>query len=198
MDVPIKGIYNLDFRYAHGGTDLRPAEIKVNGETVESELPFDPTEAFTEWKYTSTKASLKAGENKISATGIAPSGGANIDHLKVLMEVDEIYEAEEAKLEEGTVIIDDKHAGFNGTGFIDFKPNQPGSWIEWTIDIPIEGEYSLDFRYAHGGTDKRPAEIKINDEVVAPELAFDPTGDFTAWQYTSLKAKLTVGKIEFA
>src|SRR5699024_10708706 len=135
-----------------------------------------PTGDFAKWEYSSTKASLQKGENTIKAVGNAPNGGANIDHLKVYMEYDEIFEAEDAYFEEG-VIIDNKHAGFTGSGFIDFSPNQPGTWIEWTVDIPVEGEYSLDFRYASGGTDLRPAEIKVNGEVINPELAFDPTGD---------------------
>ncbi|WP_018930363.1 pectate lyase [Gracilibacillus lacisalsi] len=194
VNVPADGEYTLDFRYAHGGTDLRPAEIEVNGEVVEEELAFDPTGDWTTWEYTTTKATLTEGENVIRATGVGSSGGANIDHLSVLMEYDEIYEAEEAELEEGTVIIDNKHAGFTGDGFIDYSPNAPGSWVEWTVHVPAEGEYFLDFRYGHGGTDQRPAEIQVNGEVVEEELAFDPTGDWANWEYTSTKALLVAGE----
>ncbi len=194
VDVPADGEYTLDFRYAHGGTDLRPAKVEVNGEVVEEELPFDPTGDWTAWEYTSTKAQLTEGENVIRATGVGSSGGANIDHLSVLMEYDEIYEAEDAELEEDTVIIDNKHAGFTGDGFIDYSPNAPGSWVEWTVNVPVEGEYFIDFRYGHGGTDQRPAEIKVNGEVVEEELAFDPTGDWANWEYTSTKAQLVAGE----
>src|SRR5690625_231955 len=192
-DLPEDGEYNLDFRYAHGGADKRPKEIFVNGELVNPELAFDPTGDFATWKYSSTKAILKAGENKIRAVGNAPNGGANIDHLRVYMEYDEIFTAEDSYFEEG-VIIDNKHAGFTGTGFIDFSPNQPGTWIEWTVDIPVEEEYNLDFRYASGGTDLRPAEIKVNGEVINPELAFDPTGDWAKWIYSTTKSTLQAGE----
>ncbi|MGP4038471.1 pectate lyase [Gracilibacillus sp. D59] len=194
VDVPADGEYTLDFRYAHGSTDSRPAQIKVNGEIVEEELPFDSTGDWTAWKHTKMKAQLTAGENVIRATGVGASGGANIDHLKVLMEYDEIYEAEEAALEEGTVIIDNKHTGFTGDGFIDFSPNAPGSWVEWTVNVPVEGEYFLDFRYGHGGTDQRPAEVKVNGEIVEEELAFAPTGDWATWEYTSTKTVLQAGE----
>lgn len=194
IDVPVAGEYTLDFRFAHGGTDERPSEIKVNGEIVEPELAFNPTGGWANWIYTSTKASLKAGENIIVATGVGASGGANIDHLKVYMEVDQTYEAEDAHLDENGVIIDNQHPGFTGTGFIDFKPNQPGSWVEWTVNVPTDGEYFIDFRYASGGSDARPAEIKVNDKVVAESLAFDPTGAWTTWVYTSTKANLNVGE----
>ncbi|MEK5444063.1 MULTISPECIES: pectate lyase [unclassified Fredinandcohnia] len=194
IDVPVGGEYTLDFRYAHGGTDERPGEIKVNGEIVEPKLAFNPTGGFANWTYTSTKATFQAGENVIVATGIGASGGANIDHLKVYMEYDQIYEAEDALLDETGVIIDNQHTGFTGTGFIDYKPNQPGSWVEWTVNVPTDGEYFLDFRYASGGTDARPAEIKVNDEVVTESLAFDPTGAWTTWVYTSTKATLKAGE----
>lgn len=193
VNVPADGEYTLDFRYAHGGTDPRPAEISVNGEVVEPSLPFDPTGGFAIWTNTSMKANLTAGENKIRALAIAPGGGGNIDHLRVYQEFDQTLEAEEALLEEGTVIVDNKHAGFTGTGFIDYNPNAPGSWIEFTVDVPLAGEYTLAFRYAHGGTDPRPAEIKINDTVVVESLAFDPTGAFTNWGVTSTKVALEAG-----
>ncbi|WP_223254387.1 pectate lyase [Bacillus sp. HNG] len=194
IDVPVDGEYTLDFRYAHGGTDDRPSEIKVNGEIVEPKLAFNPTGGWANWVYTSTKAKLTAGENIIVATGVGDSGGANIDHLKIYMDVDQIYEAEDALLDENGVIIDNQHSGFTGTGFIDFKPNQPGSWVEWTVNVPTDGQYFLDFRYASGGTDARPAEIKVNDEVVEESLAFDPTGAWTTWVYTTTKATLKAGE----
>ncbi|GAB2565579.1 pectate lyase [Gracilibacillus alcaliphilus] len=194
IDVPVDGEYYLDFRYAHGGTDQRPTEIAVDGEIIAPELAFDPTGGFADWEYTSTKATLTAGEHKVRATGIAPSGGANIDHLRVWMEIDDIYEAEEADFDEQMVIIDNQHAGYTGSGFIDFEPNQPGSWVDWTIDVPVAGEYTLAFRYAHGGTDQRPAEIKIDGQVAAASLAFDPTGAWTNWEYTSITVSLEAGE----
>nr|BAB90989.1 pectate lyase P358 [Bacillus sp. P-358] len=194
IDVPVDGEYTLDFRFAHGGTDERPSEIKVNGEIIDPKLAFNPSGGWANWVYTSTNATLKAGENVIVATGVGPSGGANIDHLKVFMEVDHTYEAEDALLDENGVIIDNQHLGFTGTGFIDFKPNQPGSWVEWTVNVPTDGEYFLGFRYASGGTDARPAEIKVNDKVVAESLAFDPTGAWATWVYTSTKATLKAGE----
>ncbi|MFC4386715.1 pectate lyase [Gracilibacillus marinus] len=194
VNVPVEGEYTLDFRYAHGGTDLRPGEVSVNGEMVNPSLAFDPTGGFAEWKNSSMTADLQAGENKIRLTAIAPSGGANIDHVRIYMDYDQIYEAEDAFLEEGKVIIDNKHAGFTGTGFIDYNPNTKGSFVEWTVDVPITGEYSLAFRYAHGGTDERPAEIKVNGTIVEEALAFDSSGGWANWQYTTTKVTLQEGQ----
>src|SRR5699024_3069295 len=57
---------------------------------------------------------------------------------------DKQYEAEDAK-SDGT-IVDNKHAGYTGLGFIDFYPNTPGGWIEWQVEVPEAGEYTLAFR----------------------------------------------------
>ncbi len=194
VNVPADGEYNLDFRYAHGGADQRPAQISVNGEVVVEELAFDASGTWTNWVNASTKAQLTAGENTIRATATAAGGLTNMDHLRVYFEFDEIFEAEDAERDEAGVIIDNKHPGFTGTGFIDYSPNQPGSWVKWTVHVPVDGEYNLDFRYAHGGTDARPAEIKVNGEVVEEELAFDPSGGWATWVYTSTKAQLTAGE----
>lgn len=105
---------------------------------------------------------------------------------------DQQYEAEEAN-SQGTK-VDNKHAGYTGSGFIDFYPNEPGGWIEWDVEVPKAGEYTLAFRYAHGGTDSRPAKIAVNGETVNEALAFDPSADFSDWVYSSFKANLTEGK----
>ncbi|WP_053070473.1 pectate lyase [Alkalihalobacillus pseudalcaliphilus] len=192
IDVPVAGEYELDFRYAHGGTDLRPKEIVINGEVVDEGLAFEPTGGFTIWAYTSLTANLEAGENTVRAIGIAPSGGANVDHLKVNFGFDQIFEAEEADFND-TSIIDNKHAGYTGTGFVDYVPNAPGGWIEWTVEVPAEGDYFLGFRYAHGGTDLRPKEIIINGERMEEELAFDPTGAWNIWEYATMSSFLKEG-----
>ncbi|MCR2807386.1 pectate lyase [Paenibacillus soyae] len=193
IDVPAAGEYTLEFRYGHGGTDKRPAAISVNGEVVEEELAFDPTGDWTNWLTISTKAELKAGKNVIRATGAGASGGANIDHMRVYQEIDIVAEAEEADAMEG-VIVDTKHAGYTGAGFTDYNPNAPGGYLEWKIDMPAAGDYTLEFRYAHGGSDKRPAAISVNGKEAAAELAFDPTGGWDVWLTTSMPVSLQEGE----
>ncbi|WP_199620690.1 pectate lyase [Paenibacillus alkalitolerans] len=104
---------------------------------------------------------------------------------------DKIYEAEDATL--SAAFVDNKHPGYTGTGFVDYNPNAPGGWIEWTADVPAAGEYTLQFRYALGAMEDRPAEIKVNGNVVNPSLSFPSTGDFIIWGTTSTKAALNAG-----
>ncbi|MCA0756697.1 pectate lyase [Paenibacillus sp. N4] len=102
-----------------------------------------------------------------------------------------IYEAEDAA-GSGT-IVDNKHFGFTGTGFVDFNPNVSGGWIEWTVEVPAAGDYTLAFRYASGAAEDRPAEIKVNGTVVAPQLGFPSTGDFAVWKTVSANTSLNAG-----
>jgi PelA/Pel-15E family pectate lyase len=101
------------------------------------------------------------------------------------------YEAEEGVLQ--AAIVDSQHAGYTGTGFVDYKPNTPGGTIEWKVQIPAAGEYVLEFRYANGGTENRPAAIKWDGTRIG-ELAFEPTGEWTNWKKASFKAVLGAGQ----
>ncbi len=192
VNVPADSQYKLTFRYGHGGSDARPSEIKVNGVVVEEALAFDPTGEWSNWQTTSTTATLKAGENIILATGVGASGGANIDNLILEPVFDVTYEAEDAVFE--GVITDTKHAGYTGTAFTDYSPNKPGGFIEWTVEVPTDADYALQFRYGHGGSDARPAEIKVNGVVTDEALAFDPTGEWNNWTITSTVVPLKAGK----
>ncbi|MFC4101532.1 pectate lyase [Paenibacillus xanthanilyticus] len=122
-------------------------------------------------------------------TGAPESSLAADEYTKVSV----LLEAEKANTLQG-VIIDTKHAGYTGTGFTDFNPNVPGGYLEWKVDMPAAGSYTLEFRYAHGGTDKRPAQISVNGAIADAELAFDPTGGFDKWLTTKTQATLKAGE----
>ncbi|WP_202076567.1 pectate lyase [Caldalkalibacillus salinus] len=193
VEVPEDGAFTLAFRYAHGKPDNRYAEVSVNGEVVTPELDFHSTGDFINYEYVHTTAQLQAGDNTVRLTALAPEGGANLDHLYVYQPFDETYEAEEATGE--GIIVDNKHPGYTGTGFVDYVPNAPGGYIEWTVDIPSEGEYTLEFRYAHGGTDNRKKDIRVNDEMVINDLDFTPTGDWTQWHTSATQVALPAGEV---
>ncbi|MBO1510660.1 pectate lyase [Metabacillus bambusae] len=112
---------------------------------------------------------------------------------EIVQEYASIYEAEDAVITDA--IIDSQHPGYTGTGFVDYKPNAPGGTITWTAsDVPVTGEYKLEFRYANGAAENRPAEIKVNDKVIEAELAFDSTGEWTTWKTVITKATLQAGE----
>ncbi len=92
------------------------------------------------------------------------------------------YEAEAATLS-GAVVGTD-HSGYSGTGFADYR-NNSGDYIEWSVEVPSAGLYTVSFRYANGGAGDRPLELKVNGAVVAGNLSFVPTGVWNAWGFTA-------------
>ncbi|TDQ36215.1 pectate lyase [Aureibacillus halotolerans] len=102
----------------------------------------------------------------------------------------QVFEAEDAS-SVGT-IVDNKHLGFTGEGFVDYNPNAPGGYIEWTVNVPAEKEYYLVFRYAHAGEADRPAEVHVNDTLVT-ELPFPTTEEWAEWDKQSVKVPLKQG-----
>ncbi|AYF97337.1 right-handed parallel beta-helix repeat-containing protein [Protaetiibacter intestinalis] len=75
------------------------------------------------------------------------------------------YEAEDAALFGGAGINSD-HLGYSGTGFVDgfVIDHQGTAGVTFTVDVPEEGEYGLNLRYANGlGTDMTLSQV-IGDE----------------------------------
>jgi hypothetical protein len=80
VSVPTAGTYNLNIRYANGGTGDRPMAIAVNGTTVVSSLSF-PVTGWTTWTVRTQSVSLPAGSVRIRATELP--NGPNVDSLTV-------------------------------------------------------------------------------------------------------------------
>ncbi|MBN2269080.1 MAG: carbohydrate-binding protein, partial [Sedimentisphaerales bacterium] len=76
------GGHELAFRYALETGD-RPLEIRLDGDVIESSLPFPSTGSWANWDYTAAlPVTLAAGTHAIRAT-IADYKGANVDHLLI-------------------------------------------------------------------------------------------------------------------
>lgn len=72
------------------------------------------------------------------------------------------------------------YAGFTGNGYADYEV-YTNAFVEFTVNIPVQGDYVLDFRYANGSLKSRPLQVKVNDEIRVASLAFPPTGSWTTW-----------------
>ena len=66
--------------------------------------------------------------------------------------------------------------------------------MQWTANAPNEGERTLVFRYANGGSTARPLELRVNGTVVNPRLAFESTSDWRNWQTLSVTVRLRAGE----
>merc|ERR1712038_1426442 len=93
------------------------------------------------------------------------------------------FEAEEAELSPG-VEVDNKHAGYTGFGFVDYKSEGPEAYIEWKLPISHPGfaYYDLKFRYACTSSN-RPLSVTVND-YFEETVKFPSTGSWTRWKYT--------------
>ncbi|MDE5765354.1 MAG: carbohydrate-binding protein [Ruminococcus sp.] len=73
------------------------------------------------------------------------------------------------------------NAGFEGESYVNFN-NEIGSFIEWKIEVPADGNYNIDFRYANGTDVNRPIKLIVNgDREYGQYIDFNGTGAWTSW-----------------
>ncbi|SDX97387.1 endoglucanase [Amycolatopsis xylanica] len=101
-----------------------------------------------------------------------------------------LYEAENAVISKG--VVESNHAGFTGTGFVNYD-NTTGGYIEYTVTVAQAESAKLTFRYANGTTANRPLDISVNGTLVSDNLAFPGTGAWTTWKTTTITASLPAG-----
>jgi hypothetical protein len=68
-------------RFANGGTSSRPADIVVNGSTVHSAVPFEPTGAWSTWASKSVGFVVPAGSSTIRLSPTTSAGLPNVDFI---------------------------------------------------------------------------------------------------------------------
>ncbi|HCT75685.1 MAG TPA: hypothetical protein DGT23_03630 [Micromonosporaceae bacterium] len=81
VNASASGTATLAIRFANGTTTSRPADIIVNGTTVQAAGPFDGTGAWTTWATKTLTAQVNAGSNTIRLSPTAADGLVNIDYL---------------------------------------------------------------------------------------------------------------------
>lgn len=115
----------------------------------------------------------------------------NLEDFVVLarhwLEALQLWETETLRIQENepgfitlTGTIDSNNAGFTGVGFAN-ADNYAGSYIEWAVNAPVAGTYTLQWRYANGTGTNRTAEITVNGTAQATGVAFLSSGSWTTW-----------------
>lgn len=74
------GRYELNFRYANGGTATRPGALTVNGKSSHS-LNFAATGGWANWQNLAANVELFHGNNTLTLTSVQADGLPNIDAL---------------------------------------------------------------------------------------------------------------------
>lgn len=185
VEAPVAGSYPLEFRYANGGTTNRPLSIKVGATTVVASQAFNPTGSWTTWRVVRVNANLVAGQNTIRATATATGGGPNVDSLSL-----PVFQAETANL--SSARIESVHTGYTGTAYAGFAATS-GAFVEWTVEAPTAGSYTLEMRYALGDPATPTLELMVGTTVVNGSLAFSPTGSWSTWSTRTIPVTLAAG-----
>jgi hypothetical protein len=87
-------------------------------------------------------------------------------------------------------VIDSQYANYTGSGYAKTSMSV-GSGINWRVNVPSSGTYTLKWRHSHGaGT--RNAKLLINSVEVST-ISFPATGGGSIWSYLSIDVSLTAG-----
>lgn len=88
-------------------------------------------------------------------------------------------------------VIDSKHAGYTGTGFIDTE-NAIGASITWSISAASAKTVALQIRFGNGSTSARRATLVVNGNTIKT-LDFPTNNNWAQWQTVTVDAPLTLG-----
>ncbi|MBD3288659.1 carbohydrate-binding protein, partial [candidate division KSB1 bacterium] len=82
VSVTETNAYNVNVRFANGGTSARSVDVSVNG-SVQASLSFESTGAWTTWSTKSFSINLNSGTNTVRLIGTGSESCPNIDKLEV-------------------------------------------------------------------------------------------------------------------
>nr|ACY24850.1 Pel10A pectate lyase/pectinesterase [uncultured organism] len=88
-------------------------------------------------------------------------------------------------------VIDTKHSGYTGTGFIDTE-NAIGASIIWSITAATAKTYTAQIRFGNGGAAARRATVVVNDSQIKT-LDFPTNSNWTQWQTVNVDIPLKAG-----
>jgi len=191
VDAPVNGRYQMYIRYANDSTSVRPARISLNGEPSDT-LYFTNTGSWDAWLTYAYTPLLKAGPNRIRLTALTAAGGPNVDWLESAVSSPTTdFEAEDAVISQGTV--ENEHAGYSGRGYVN-SANVAGAYVEWTVDVPSAGFYTIGWVFANATEQDRTTILTINGVVANEEWLFRSVSrSWTRWEETGATFQLDAG-----
>ncbi|MBR3269037.1 MAG: carbohydrate-binding protein [Oscillospiraceae bacterium] len=86
------------------------------------------------------------------------------------------------------------NTGFTGRAYWNYN-NVIGSYVNWTVDVPADGNYAVTFRYANGGdaNDSRTCRVTVNGGSESVSVDYPYTGNWTTWSETTVVLALKKG-----
>lgn len=80
----------------------------------------------------------------------------------------------------------------SGLGYLAFGSGR-NEFVEWMVDVPNSGIYTVEFVYKLGQGRRRPLSISVNGELINPRGAFPSTGGWSTWGSVSYQFELRSG-----
>ncbi len=91
------------------------------------------------------------------------------------------------------IATENTNTGFTGNGYTNAN-NAQGAAIEWAVNSPSSGRYTLNFRFANGGTTNRNGSLLINGGSNGNyTLDLPVTGAWATWQTATVEIDLVQG-----
>jgi hypothetical protein len=165
-NVTTRGIYVMNVRYASNGNGGATHTITVNGES-QGVVTYDSTHGWStsELKMVPKRIVLQEGNNTIRFT--KGNGYAELDFIDIRPETHR-YEAENATVSDSK--ISSSHYVPNYVGGI----NNADSYVDFPIETPRTGNYTLTVGYANGTGGLSTHTISVNG-VAAGSINFPAT-----------------------
>jgi len=101
------------------------------------------------------------------------------------------WQAEDVALS-GGVLVEQEHAGFEGSGYVNF-PTSDGV-LQWLVTVPVSGTYELAIRYALGAASTWDATLSVDGSEIAGGVTFVSTGAWTSWATAIAQVPLAAGE----
>jgi len=157
--------------------DSRPAEVTPVAVNTPTDWHILNARQEEKYEWETGDGNLLTGE--IAAHTYSSPGRYAVTMSKYSMG-QSVYEAEAGTLSGGVVIQSD-HAGYSGSGYVDFPGNQGGDvYVQWDIQQSGPSNQSLIFQYALGSSTSRPLELSINGGQ-NQTVNFTPTGSWSSY-----------------
>ena len=146
---------------------------------------------------TATTSSIKYSAPSISSNSSIKSSLPNSSKSyssiasSVANESDWIFEENALGFCSNGSVIDTKHSGYTGTGFVD-SDNEVGASIVWSASAASAKNYTVQIRFGNGGAGVRRATVVVNNSQVKA-LDFPTNNNWTQWQIVNVDVPLEAG-----
>lgn len=193
------GTHDIQIRYCNGAEAAASASLYVNNTWVQ-DLNLASTGNWDTWKtVTVDNVSFNGSGEELVDVKCTSDCGFNLDYIKIgeagnepADKVHVRYEAENAELGAGAGVNND-HQLASDKRFVDQLNSRhwegSNDTVKFTVEVPVEGDYDLTFRYANGTNEDATADIYVDGKKlgyytfpVVYQGAWDTWGEVTLFE----------------